>query len=285
MPLLKPLQVVLLAVAVLLMGCATSNVRLGAAAFDRGEYDQAAMLWNGPAIAGDMYAQYNLGLLWEGGLGSTPRDSGQASHWFLHSAKQGYTPAMVRLANIQLQGGHREAALSWLNLAARWGNADAGQALARIGQATPAADLYIQQQALEAEETRQALLALADSVSRTASSASTSGYRPQPQPQASPPSNSAWTPQAPTTSPSVLSTEKPCASDYACGSGYQCVKGPLQSQGVCMKSVNEYGNQEYKSPRPDSVGPNMDIDGQCQFDTQCPVSFRCDSTLKACVKR
>lgn len=76
-----------------------------------------------------------------------------------------------------------------------------------------------------------------------------------------------------------------CSSDFSCGVGYRCVKPPLQSSGACMKTVDEYGVRQYNTPSTDSVGPNMNTRGQCDFNTDCPIGFHCDSNVKACVKR
>ena len=76
-----------------------------------------------------------------------------------------------------------------------------------------------------------------------------------------------------------------CSSDFQCGAGNKCVKAPLQSQGRCMKAVNKYGVRTFDTPSLDSVGPNMKISGDCRFDTECPVGFRCHPKYKACVKR
>ena len=75
-----------------------------------------------------------------------------------------------------------------------------------------------------------------------------------------------------------------CTSDFSCGIGYTCVKAPLKSNGECMKSVDEYGARQYNVPDSDSIGPNMNLNGQCDFNTDCPIGFRCDRKLKACVK-
>lgn len=76
-----------------------------------------------------------------------------------------------------------------------------------------------------------------------------------------------------------------CSSDFDCGIGSRCVKAPLQSSGRCMKSVDEYGTPTYDLPRTDSVGPNMNLGGDCDFDTDCPIGFRCHRKYKVCVKR
>lgn len=75
-----------------------------------------------------------------------------------------------------------------------------------------------------------------------------------------------------------------CYSDFDCGIGYRCVKAPLQSYGTCMKEVDEYGTPTYEMPSLDSVGPNMNIKGDCDFDTDCPIGFRCHRKYKTCVK-
>lgn len=81
-----------------------------------------------------------------------------------------------------------------------------------------------------------------------------------------------------------MSLNASCMSDFSCGIGHKCVKKPYQSNGVCMKSVNEYGVQQYNMPSTDSIGPNMNNNG-CSFDMDCPIGFRCDGSYKTCVKR
>ena len=76
-----------------------------------------------------------------------------------------------------------------------------------------------------------------------------------------------------------------CSSDFDCGMGASCVKQAFQSNGICMKNVNEYGVQQYNMPSTDSIGPNMNLDGECTFSTDCPIGFKCDSIYKVCVKR
>jgi hypothetical protein len=114
----------------------------GLTAFNAGLYDEAASEWNWRAQRGDPNAQYDLGLLWLNGLGSTPRNREQAAAWFSKAARQGQVQAMVELAKIQLNINQPDAALSWLNLAARWNDADAIVMLRSMGAPIPAADLY-----------------------------------------------------------------------------------------------------------------------------------------------
>ncbi|MGI2006970.1 hypothetical protein ACRN98_23580 [Shewanella oncorhynchi] len=89
----------------------------------------------------------------------------------------------------------------------------------------------------------------------------------------------------PQTSPStLLTTASGCTSDYECGLGLSCIKGPLQSTGQCMQKVNEYGTPLPTISNPSSGLPNTNINGQCTLNSECPIGFRCDMTLKNCVK-
>lgn len=262
-----------------IVGC-VNHMQLGIEAFNRGEYDKSAFHWNDIAKSGNPYAQYNLGLLWEGGLGSTPLNTAEASQWYLRSAQQGFVPAMVRLANLQIAAGYEEAALSWLVLAARWGNNDAIKALTSMGKPVPPSDLLAQKQYYD-------LLAEARAAQEAASMSAALG---QVLGCIIAGGNCESSPSVPSptvygsTTPSVA-IPKQCTSDYSCGFGFTCVKAPLKSTGICMKSVNESGMQQYNTPSDESIGPNMNLDGQCQFDTDCPIGFRCDRTYKVCVKR
>lgn len=75
-----------------------------------------------------------------------------------------------------------------------------------------------------------------------------------------------------------------CSSDYNCGINEKCVKAPLSSYGTCMSEVNQYNLPTFSSKEASSVLPNMDLTGQCRFNTDCPVSFKCDQELKVCTK-
>ncbi|OJU60542.1 MAG: hypothetical protein BGO08_10110 [Altererythrobacter sp. 66-12] len=118
------------------------SVDKGVEAYNAGQYDQAASLWNEPARQGNPAAQHNLGLLWRDGLGSTPKDLNRAAEWFLKSAQQGFPMAMVNLAKVQLDLNQPNPALTWLNMAARWNNAEAIEMLRQLGAPVPAPDLY-----------------------------------------------------------------------------------------------------------------------------------------------
>lgn len=82
------------------------------------------------------------------------------------------------------------------------------------------------------------------------------------------------------TSVNNIQSNSGCSSDFDCGTGQVCVKKPNNFSGICMNSVNEWGNNTYHSPSLDSINPRMDYD-QCG---QCPIGFRCDLKYKVCVK-
>ena len=269
-------------VTILLTGCASQSINLGVNAYNQGNYDLAASYWNPIAKKGEPVAQYNLGLLWEQGLGSTPLNKAEASQWFLLSAKQGYVPAMVRLARIQKENGAEEAAISWFNIAARWGNTDAISALQSWKKSVPPADLLAAQQYRDAVSRQAAINALGDAayqlgraIGGGGSGRTSSSYTPSP---AYSTSSFGGTTQS-------TYTESECTSDFSCGIGFKCMKAPLKSSGVCMKNVDEHGLKQYNLPDSNSVGPNLDLDGQCTFDTDCPIGFKCDRNYKACIKR
>lgn len=135
-----------------IQGCADMQINNGVEAFNRGDYDRAAAHWNKLAENGNYLAQYNVGLLWEGGLGSTPKNLDMAVNWFTLSGNQGFTPAMVRMANLQINNGDETQAVGWYALAARFGNKDAITALTKIGQIVPEPDLLEQQQLQKQQE-------------------------------------------------------------------------------------------------------------------------------------
>ncbi len=60
----------------------------GLAAYDRGDYATALRLWRPYAARGDMEAQYNLGGLYDQGLGM-PQDHAEALKWYRLAAGQG----------------------------------------------------------------------------------------------------------------------------------------------------------------------------------------------------
>jgi len=237
-------------------------------------------------------AQYNLALLWDGGLGSTPRNLVEASNWYEKSALQGYVPAMVRLGTLRLQKGQTDEGLSWLVLASRWGNKDAVSALKRFGARVPRPDLLdrqlyenkVAQEIVLRELGQSAFLigcAIAGNNCNASNASSTTNQSLSPE----------YNPQSPDTQLQLLpSTDKSseayvgntCGSDHACFIGEKCVKEPYESNGICLKAVDAYGVQQFVSPSSQSLGVN--VNPQCRVGSDCPVGFRCDSALSACIK-
>ena len=80
-----------------------------------------------------------------------------------------------------------------------------------------------------------------------------------------------------------LAHAKSCSSDFSCSFGEVCVKEPYKTRGTCMTAVNEYGMKTYQKPRTSSIYSG-DANGQCRFSTDCPIGFKCDRRLKACVQ-
>lgn len=137
------------ALAILLPGCA-DNVHDGFQAYARGDYVTAEKLWTAAADDGSAAAQYDLGIMWEqGNVPGASRSLRLASDWYQRSARQGYTPAMVALAKLQLRAGYRPAAVSWLRAAARWNDQNARAMLAALGENVPYPDLYARREADE----------------------------------------------------------------------------------------------------------------------------------------
>lgn len=265
----------------------------GAEAYNRGDYGEALKQWLPYAKEGNYYAQYNIAIIWEQGLGNTPLNPEQAMAWYMLSAKQGYFPAMVRLASLQRSKGYDIAAESWLVLAARWGHQDAVNALREWGKEVPAADLLAQQQYNNAVANQKIIDAVLLSFIAVLNGAveyhNATHYQSPPvsyRPTVPIPSTTVQKPSVnlpqPTYTKTTTQEDNGCSSDYSCGIGYKCVKAPFKSSGVCMKSVNDYGTPVYNTPRSDSIG--IKTEGQCMFNTDCPIGFKCDQTYKACVK-
>lgn len=280
-------KILIIFLCLCIVSCST-NLERGNAHYQKQEYDQAAYYWNPLAQQGNHFAQYNVGLLLEYGFGSTALNRAQAAEWYLLSAKQGYPMAMVKLAEYQISIENIEPALTWLNLAARWGNQIGINKLNSMGHPVPDADLLRQQQLAEhqlkqkeSEDLTAGLIAIGVIFGAVAagSNSGKSYSNHYPTNTYSQPNSSTYS------NPNTLTTDtndNSCSSDYSCGTGYSCVKKPFSSTGVCLKSVNSYGIPKYKAPDSNSI--NINTKGSCMFITDCPIGFRCDGILKACVK-
>ena len=120
----------------------------GAAAYEAGDYGEAAKAWRPLAEGGDPMAQFNLGLLYETGRG-VAEDATQASAWYERAALQGVTQAQFNLALLHQTGRGVEKdateALYWLEVAARHGEgaeqAQAADAAAQLAEILVAEDV------------------------------------------------------------------------------------------------------------------------------------------------
>lgn len=92
-------QVVVVAMA--LMGLvpaaqAANEMRDSFDAAAAGQFDKAITIWKKLADAGDPQAQFNLGLMYHGGLGLAQNEA-EAVRWYRKAAEGGYSPARVYL--------------------------------------------------------------------------------------------------------------------------------------------------------------------------------------------
>lgn len=83
-------------IIVLLSRMAAADFKAGLDAFQRGDYATALREWQPLAEKGDANGQYNLGLLYNRGLG-VPQDYGKAAEWYRKAADQGNSNAQYNL--------------------------------------------------------------------------------------------------------------------------------------------------------------------------------------------
>jgi cell division protein FtsN len=102
-------------------GVAFADVKAGVDAWSRGDYAAAVHEWQGPAAAGDPDALFNLGQAYRLGRG-VPQDSAKAEEFYARAAAKGHLGAADTYGLMLFQGGHREAALPYLQDAARRGD-------------------------------------------------------------------------------------------------------------------------------------------------------------------
>lgn len=214
------------------------------------------------------------------------KDFEKASYYFSELAKEGNPASMNNLGVALLMVNRKEEAIYWFKQATKYGDKTAPQNLISLGEPVPSANLVgtHQSQINEANSNEfvknliyASIIGVVVGVSLKYNHYSSRIYNLD--------GYSSFTHSTiGNTTPSTYS-EEGCTSDFSCGIGNKCVKAPLKSSGICMKSVDEYGLKQYNLPDADSVGPNIDLDGQCTFNTDCPIGFRCDHKYKACIKR
>ena len=105
----------------------------GLDAYEKGDYETAIKEWERLASQGDADAQYNLGHMYQSGLGVT-QDFGMAIKWYILAAKQGDSEAQNNLGVMYESGQgveqNYETSVKWYKLAAEKGNAKAQNNLA-----------------------------------------------------------------------------------------------------------------------------------------------------------
>ena len=113
----------------------TADTAAGVRAFRRGDYATALREWKPLAERGEPEAQFNLGTLYEKGLGVT-KSYDEAFKWYSLAAAQGEAQAEYRLGEMYAHGAGKpqnygEASL-WFTRAAEQGDPDAETALAAL---------------------------------------------------------------------------------------------------------------------------------------------------------
>ena len=99
----------------------------GLTAYEQSDYQTAFKLWLPMAEQGDANVQFNLGVMYEDGLG-VKQDDFEAVKWYRKAAEQGYADAQANLGSAYSAGrGVRQdyiEAVKWFKKAAENGSAD-----------------------------------------------------------------------------------------------------------------------------------------------------------------
>ena len=106
----------------------SADYQKGLDAYQRGDYATALREWKPLAEQGNASAQYNLGLMYEKGLG-TPQIYNTAVNWYRIAAEQGNALAQFNLGVMYEKGlgvpQNDKTAVKWYRLSAKQGDADA----------------------------------------------------------------------------------------------------------------------------------------------------------------
>lgn len=104
----------------------------GYAAYKRGDYTAAHRIWEPLAERGDASAQYNLGLLYQHGLG-VERGLPEAAKWYVRAAENGDADAQNVIGDLYIASlwGKKDyaKAATWYELAAKQGHVEAQRKL------------------------------------------------------------------------------------------------------------------------------------------------------------
>jgi TPR repeat protein len=112
------------------------DFKLAVEAANTGDYATALRLWRPLAEQGIANAQFNLGLMYDRGLG-VPQNYAEAASWYRRAGEQGNVDASVNLGLMYLYSRHGVAhdpaeAASWFRKAAEQGDAHAQLLLANM---------------------------------------------------------------------------------------------------------------------------------------------------------
>lgn len=102
-------------------GAARADVKAGVDAWGRGDYAAAVHEWEGPASVGDPDAMFNLAQAYRLGRG-VPVDATRAEALYAQAAAKGHLQAADTYGLMLFQDGRREAALPYIEDAARRGD-------------------------------------------------------------------------------------------------------------------------------------------------------------------
>jgi cell division septation protein DedD len=108
-------------VALATAGAASADVKAGVDAWSRGDYAAAVHEWEGPAAAGDADAMFNLGQAYRLGRG-VAADPAKAEALYARAAAKGHLQAADTYGLMLFQDGRRQAALPYVEDAARRGD-------------------------------------------------------------------------------------------------------------------------------------------------------------------
>ena len=143
------------------------------AAYSNGNYALAIQIWSELANQGDTLSQFNLGILYEQGLG-VEQDVLRAVGFYTLAASADYAEAQINLANILYSWTNDspqniEHAIYWWNQAAQSGNAEAQYRLGSLllaGKKIPlnfeSAKVWLEKAALQGHQQAKGLLAEVD---------------------------------------------------------------------------------------------------------------------------
>ena len=149
---MKKLTATICLTVALFFGCAgvckSADFQKGSAAYQSGDYATALREWKPLAEPGDADAQFNLGVMYQKGIG-VPQDYKTAVKWYRLAAEQGFARAQTNLGVMYFYGHgdpqNHKTAVKWYKLAAEQGDAFAQFNLGTmygLGQGVIQEDVY-----------------------------------------------------------------------------------------------------------------------------------------------